>query len=30
MEIMDSWKQINLGKSATLKARIGWQGLQIF
>ncbi|WP_339698331.1 restriction endonuclease subunit S [uncultured Marixanthomonas sp.] len=27
MEIMDSWKQINLGKSATLKARIGWQGL---
>lgn len=27
MELMDSWKQINLGKSATLKARIGWQGL---
>ncbi len=27
MELMESWKQINLGKSATLKARIGWQGL---
>ncbi len=27
MELKDSWKQINLGKSATLKARIGWQGL---
>lgn len=27
MELKDSWKEINLGKSATLKARIGWQGL---
>ncbi len=27
MGLIDSWKQINLGKSATLKARIGWQGL---
>lgn len=27
MELTNSWKQINLGKSATLKARIGWQGL---
>jgi len=27
MELMDSWKEINIGKSATLKARIGWQGL---
>lgn len=27
MELIDSWRKINLGKSATLKARIGWQGL---
>ncbi len=27
MELKDSWKEINLGNSATLKARIGWQGL---
>ncbi|MDE3740209.1 restriction endonuclease subunit S [Maribacter polysaccharolyticus] len=27
MELKGSWKEINLGKSATLKARIGWQGL---
>lgn len=27
MELKNTWKQINLGKSATLKARIGWQGL---
>lgn len=27
MELIDSWKTINLGTSAILKARIGWQGL---
>lgn len=27
MELNNKWVKINLGKSATLKARIGWQGL---
>lgn len=27
MELNNEWMKINLGKSATLKARIGWQGL---